>query len=103
MKLIKTLEEMIDDEIHDVKKYAKMAAKVKDEHPALARVLYDISVQEVAHQALLHSDVVKIIEAHRRTNGEPPTPMMAVYEYLHNRHIEELVEARQYQNMYKDM
>lgn len=103
MKLIKKLEEMIDDEISDIEKYAKMAAAVKDENPSLAQVLYSISAQEDSHQALLHSEVVKIIENHRRLHGEPPAAMMAVYEYLHEQHIKKLTEARQYQNVYKDM
>ena len=101
MKLIKEIEELIEDEICDVKKYAKMAAELKTEHPALAQALYTISTQEDAHQAALHSEVVALIEEHRRKHGEPPAAMMAVYDYLHKRHIEKLVEARRYQDLYK--
>ena len=102
MKIIKELEEKIEDEIHDIKEYAEMAIAVKAEHPSLAQVLYNISVQEDAHQAALHAEVVKLIEAHRRNHGEPPAAMMAVYEYVHKRHIEKLAEARRYQDMYKN-
>ena len=102
MKLIKELEEMIDEEIHDVKKYAKMAAEVKDEYPMLAHTLYTISTQEASHQASLHSEVVKIIEEYRAKNGEPPASMMAVYDYLHKKHIEKMAEARRYQEEYQN-
>lgn len=102
MKLIKKLEELIEDEIHDVKHYAEMAAEVKAEHPGLAQVLYTISTQEDSHQAALHSEVVKLIEEHRRTKGEPPAAMLAVYDFLHKRHIENLAEARHYQDIYKN-
>ena len=54
MKLIKSLEELIEDEIHDVKKYAKMATELKAEYPQLAQTLYTISTQEDGHQALIH-------------------------------------------------
>ena len=101
MKLIRDLEEMIEDEIHDIKKYAKLAAKVKDEHPGLAQTLYNISVQEDAHHAALHNEVTKIVEEHRRTHGAPPPEMLAVYEFMHNRHIDKLAEARKYQDIYK--
>jgi hypothetical protein len=101
MKIIKMLEELIEEEVHDVKKYAKLAVEYKDEHPALAQVFYNLSVQEDGHQAELHNEVVKIIEAHRRTHGEPPPAMMAVYEYVHQKHIDKLAEARTYQDMYK--
>ena len=102
MKLIKELEEKIEDEIHDIKEYAEMAAELKDEYPSLAQVLYNISVQEDTHQAALHSEVVKIIEEHKRKHGEPPATMMAVYDYLHKRHIEKLADARRYQELYKN-
>lgn len=101
MKLIRDLQELIEDEIHDVKKYAKMATELKDEHPALAQTLFNISVQEDGHQAAIHNEVVKIIEEHRRTHGDPPATMMAVYDYLHKRSIDKLAEARLCQEMYK--
>ena len=101
MKLIKELEELIEDEIHDIKKYAKMAAAVKAEHPALAQALYTISTQEDHHQAVLHEEVVRIIGEYRKEHGDPPAAMQAVYDYLHQRHIEKLADARHYQEVYK--
>ena len=101
MKIIKELEELIEDEIHDVKKYAKMAAELKDQYPSLAQTLFSISTQEEAHQAALHTEVVKLIEDHKKTKGEPPAVMMAVYEFMHKRHIENMADARHYQDIYK--
>jgi hypothetical protein len=102
MKLIKKLEELIEEEIHDIKKYAKLAAELKSENPQLAQALYTISTQEDSHQAALHNEVVKIIEDYRRKNGDPPPAMMAVYDYIHQRHIESLAEARRYQDVFKN-
>lgn len=101
MKIIKTLEELIEEEIHDVKKYAKLAVEYKEEHPELAHLFYNLSTQEDSHQASLHSEVVKIIDEHRKTHGSPPAAMLAVYDYIHKKHIEALAEARTYQEMYK--
>ena len=101
MKLIEQLEDLIDEEISDIKKYAKMATKLKAEHPGLAQVLYTISTQEEAHKNTLHNEVVKIIEHHRSTHGAPPAEMMAVYDYVHKKHIEKAAEAKRYQEMYK--
>ena len=33
MKIIKKLEELIEEELHDMEKYAWMAAELKAEHP----------------------------------------------------------------------
>ena len=102
MVLIQKLEEAIEDEIHDVKHYAKWATELKKDYPALSQVLYTISTQEDTHQAMLHGEVVKIIENYRKSNGDPPAAMMAVYDYLHKRSIEKLAEARRYQDVYKN-
>ena len=102
MKLIRDLEEYIEEEIHDIKKYAKMANEVKHDHPTLAQVLFNISVQEDGHQAAIHKEIVNIIEEHRRIHGDPPAAMMAVYDYLHKRSIDKLAEARMYQDIYKN-
>lgn len=101
MKLIKELEELIEDEVHDVKKYAKMAVELKADHPQLAQVLYTISAQEEGHQQMLHGEVVRIIEQYRREHGEPPDAMMAVYDYVHKKHIERMADAKRYQEMYR--
>ena len=101
MKLIKELEELIEEEIHDVKKYAKLAAETKKENPQLAQVFYNLSVQEENHQAMLHDEVVKIIENYKRTHGEPPAAMKAVYDYIHQRHVEKMAESKRYQDIYK--
>jgi Mn-containing catalase len=101
MKLIKELTEMIEEEIDGAEEYVKEAIKLKHEHPSLAKTLYDISNQEMSHIDMLHAEVVKLIEEHRRTHGEPPAPMMAVYQYLHERHIDKVNNIRMLQNEYK--
>ena len=101
MKIIHDLEELIEEEIHDVKKYAKMAAKLKPEYPGLAQVLYNLSTQEDSHQAALHAEVAKIIDAYKKSHGAPPVEMQAVYDFIHKKHIDQLAEARRYQDVYK--
>ena len=101
MKLIKELTERIEEEIDGAEEYIKEAIKLKHEHPSLAKTLYDISNQEMSHIDMLHAEVVKLIEEHRRMHGEPPAPMMAVYQYLHERHIDKANNIRMLQNEYK--
>ena len=101
MKIIKQLSEYIEEEIHDSQKYAEHALMVKEEYPILAEVLYMLSNEEMKHMQTLHEQVVKIIDDYRKAEGEPPAAMLAVYNYLHEKMIDEAKEAKVLQMMYK--
>ncbi|MBO7079909.1 MAG: hypothetical protein J6W64_08895 [Bacilli bacterium] len=34
-----------------------------------------------------HDAVVALIEGYKKEAGEPPAPMMTIYNYMHGRHI----------------
>lgn len=102
MKLIEKLSEKISEEIHDAKSYVKMAMEYRDEYPELGRLLYNLSTEEMDHMSRLHGAVVDIIEAYRKANGEPPAPMMAVYDYLHRQQIDKAADVKNLQTMYKE-
>jgi rubrerythrin len=87
MKIIKELTELVEEELEDAEKYIKLAFAHKDDNASLARTFYELSTQEMNHVAMLHEEVVKIIEEHRKIKGDPPAAMMAVYDYLHKNPI----------------
>lgn len=101
MKNIKKLSEYIEEELHGAKKYAKCALKHKDKDPELAKTFHSMSLQEMEHVNALHKHVVDIIEKYRKESGEPPAPMVAVYNYLHEKHIDEAAEIKALQAMFK--
>lgn len=101
MKIIEWLSDKIADEISDARCYIKKALMLKTDYPRLADVLSRISEEEMKHMALLHNEVVDIIEEYRKEKGEPPEPMMAVYEYLHKKQIDGGAEVKAMQTMYK--
>lgn len=61
MKLIKCLEEYIEDEVHGAKSYAKKALELKEEYPDIADGLWMMSNEEMKHMQSLHSMITKLI------------------------------------------
>lgn len=101
MTKIKMLCEMIDEELDGAREYACEAVKLKTTDMALAATLYNISTQEMEHVTRLHSEVSRLIEAYRKEHGEPPTSMLAVYDYLHEKQIARANEIKVLQGQYK--
>ena len=102
MKLIQTLSDKISEEIDDANSYVEMAIEHREDYPDLARTLYTISTEEMDHMNRLHSAVAQIIEDYRRERGEPPAPMMAVYDYLHKKQIDKAAHVKTLQAMFKE-
>lgn len=101
MEIIKKLTEMISDEIEDADKYITCALKYKVDNPSLAETFYRISTEEMQHMSMLHDQVTRIITDYRNTKGEPPESMLAVYNYLHERHIDDASRVKAKQALYK--
>lgn len=102
MQIIKMVEELIEDELNDMSKYARLAAEVKQDYGPLSHTLYTLSAQEESHVSALHDEVVKLIDQYRSKHGDPPAAMAAVYDYLHKRHLEKMADAKRMQDIYRN-
>lgn len=103
MKLIKKMSEMIEDEIKGAECYIKKAIEYKEEKPELSRVFYTLSNDKMSIMVALHDAITDIIKEYRAEHGEPPEAMQAVYDYLHERQIDEAKEVKGLQAMYKEL
>ena len=101
MKIIEKLSDMIEEEMSDAEKYIQCAMKHKEDNPSLASTFARISNEEMNHMSLLHDQVVNIIQDYRKEHGDPPEKMLAIYDYLHKKHMERANEIRIMQALFK--
>lgn len=100
MKVIKCMCETIEDTLDMAEDYIKKAIMYKNEYPLAAKAYYNQSIVLMDSLKGLHDGVVGLIEGYRKEKGEPPTPMMAIYDYMHERHINKAAAVRNLQDMY---
>ena len=101
MKIIQTVSDLINEELDDACRYAKLANETKDEYRSLSETFFGLSQEEMRHSATLHGEVTKLIESYRREHGEPPENMKAVYDYLHQKSIDKAEKVKRYQQLYQ--
>lgn len=100
MKIIKCLCEDIEATLDAAEHDIKEATMWKEEYPVASKAFYAKSVALMDTIKMQHDAVVALIEGHRKEKGEPPAPMMAIYDYMHERHINKAAAIKALQEMY---
>ena len=100
MKIIKCLSESIEHELDAAEDYARKAIKYKEDFPAVAKGFLTLSSSCMDHIKILHDQVTTIIADQRKEKGDPPVGMQALYEYVHERHIEKAAAIRNLQDLF---
>ena len=101
MKMIKKIIDQIYDELEGSEEYIECAMKHKTDHPNIANMYYEMSLMEMSHVDKLHGAVVTLINESKAKGEEPPAHMMDIYEYEHEKIMEEATEIKVMQEMYK--
>lgn len=100
MKIIEKLSDMMEEEMEDAEKYIECAMNHKDDM-MLSKMFYDLSVDELKHANMLHENATRIINEYRQRGNEVQDDMQAVYNYLHEKHIERYNNIKLEQAIYK--
>lgn len=102
MRIIKKLSCLIDEEIGDARKYAKLALEWKDEDAGLAQMFNLLSQDEMKHMGMLHDAVTKIIAQVQDDDDPRVEGMKIAYEVLHDKAIDDAAEVKVMQQMFRE-
>ena len=100
MQVIKCLSENIEKTLDMAEENIKKAVTYKEEFPAAAKAFYNQSVLLMDSIKGQHEAVVALIDGYRKEKGEPPAPMMAIYNYMHERQMNQAAGIKAMQDMY---
>lgn len=89
MKEIKTLVELIKDELGGAENYAKLSVMLRDTDQALSDTYAKIAKEELGHVNTLHGQVVRLIKAKNASGVETPPSMQAVWDWEHAQMIDQ--------------
>lgn len=101
MKIIEKLSDMMEEEMHDAEKYIECALRWKEEDVLLGKMYYDLSMDELKHATMLHENGIRLINEYKQKGNEVPEKMQAVYDYLHQKHVERFNKIKMQQSLYK--
>lgn len=102
MDKIKDLFELVDDELQDAMKYAKLAMEHKDTDNAMAELFYSLSLEEIKHKQNLYNCAVKAMTTYVEKYPEKEEITKEVFEALNERTIDWENSIRVYQGMYRE-
>lgn len=101
MKLVKKIVKQINEELEGAKAYIECAMKNKAEYPTIANMYYEMSLAEMTHVDKLHNAVTTLINEIKAKGTEIDPVMIAIYNYEHEKAVEEATEIKVMQEMYK--
>jgi hypothetical protein len=84
----------MSDTLEEIAWYAEKAAVIKTEHKSLAEVYVKIAEEHVEIYKMLHDKVVDLIEEEKRKGVSPPNFMLEVWNFEHERLIEEFAKVK---------
>ena len=100
MKVIKCMSEDIEKTLDMAEENVKKAIEYKEIYPVAAKAFYNKSTVLMESIKGMHDGVVAMIKAYREEKGEPPEPMLAVYNYLHERQMNQAAMVKNLQDIY---
>lgn len=100
MEVIKCMSENMEKILDMAEENIKKAIKYKMDYPVVSKAFYTESTILMDSIKGQHDAVVSLIENYRKEKGEPPAPMMAIYNYMHERQMNQAVGIKNLQDMY---
>lgn len=101
MKIISDIANTIEDLLDCAEVHINCALMKKEEYPQVAEVYYKISLAEMEHMNLLHTQIVNLINDYKKTHGDPPERMMGRQEYIHEQEIKKANKVKFLQAQFK--
>ena len=102
MQELKEIIRDIGDKLDGAEIYAKAAVKHKTQYSSLAGVYCRIAQDDLTHVEMLHKQAVDMIGEKQRSGVTVLEAMQAVWDYEHEKQIEDAADVKRLIDMYKE-
>lgn len=89
MREIMEVAKYIRKELKFADEFAYEANKHKEQYPDMAQHYYRVANEHLSMADELHQGAVRLIEMHRRAEGEPPAEMLRMWSFEHEMMVDE--------------
>ena len=103
MRILKDVIEKMNDTLEEIEWYSTKAHHLRAEHRALADTYIKIAEQHVGIYNNLHERAVALINEQKGKGVEVPASMQAIWDYEHEKLIQEFGEIKYLIEEYKKM
>lgn len=101
MREIKEIVDYINEEVAGAESYAKKALRYKTEDKTLADMYNMLATQETSHVDVLHAQVVRFINKAKAEGQTVPASMQAVWDWEHEKIVDNMSRVKMILDMYK--
>jgi hypothetical protein len=101
MREIMEVAKYIRKELKLADEFAYEANKHREQYPDMAQHYYRVANEHLNMCDELHNGAVRLIENHRRTDGEPPAEMLRMWSFEHEMMMDEKECVLRKLNMFK--
>lgn len=84
----------MNDTLEEAHEYYRDYIIYKDEYPTLAATALDMAKTHLELYSKWHNVVVSMINEYKKTKGEPPTTMKEMWNYNHEKLMDEYAKLK---------
>lgn len=101
MRILKDMIDKAEDTMDEIEWYAEKALALKQDKKQVADAYIKIAEMHITIYDMLHTQMVNLIDEHKRMGNTAPAEMQAIWDYEHEKLVKHFAELKYMVEDYK--